>query len=65
MNLFSYYCIALPMAYVFAFLMRLEVYGLWLGLVCGVAVLSLGEVFCAQRGNWEKIVAKCIERHDH
>lgn len=64
-NMVAYYIIALPLAYVLAFVADLEVYGLWLGLVCGIAVLALGEVYFAIKADWDRIVVTCRESHDH
>lgn len=64
LNLASYYLIALPSAYIFAFKLDTDVYGLWFGLICGVTVLALGEVLCVVRSQWERIVDECSRNHD-
>lgn len=64
LSLVSYYCVALPLASIFAFIFAFEVYGLWYGLISGVAVLAMGEVFCVARSNWERIVMVCSSHHD-
>ena len=37
----GYWLIALPLCYVFAFMFKLEVYGVWLALSIGLAVVSI------------------------
>lgn len=64
LNLVSYYIIALPLGYVLAFVFDLEVYGLWMGLICGVFVLACGEIWCILRSNWDQIVVTCNSNHD-
>ncbi len=51
-NLFGYYCICLPLAYVFAFKTNLDIYGIWLGLFAGVFTTSIIFLFTLRRIDW-------------
>lgn len=65
LNLVSYYGIALPLAFVFAFHLDLGLAGLLLGLVLGVLVLSIAEFVCILKSNWGDILLSSEKRHDH
>lgn len=65
LNLLAYYLFALPMAYVLAFVFDYEVYGLWMGLSCGVLLLALCEIYCVVTSDWEKVIEDCNNQHDH
>lgn len=65
LNLFSYYVVALPLAYGLAFPGKLELYGLWLGLISGVMFLAASEFVCILKSNWVHIIAESASRHDH
>lgn len=65
LNLVSYYVIALPLGYVFAFPFGLGLDGLWFGLITGVMFLAASEFVCILKSNWEHIVAESEGRHDH
>lgn len=64
-NLVAYYAIALPLGYLLAFWAGLELRGLWLGLLSGVAFLALCECACIWWSNWKSIVEDSEGRHDH
>lgn len=65
LNLVSYYGVALPLAFVFAFHLDLGLPGLLLGLVFGVLVLSIAEFVCILKSDWVHILLSSEERHDH
>jgi len=52
LNLIGYYVIALPVGLYLAFQQHLQVYGLWWGLVIGLAAVSLGFGFFVLRIDW-------------
>lgn len=64
-NLLSYYAIALPLGYLLAFRFKMELVGLWVGLISGVAFLAVCEAVCIVRSNWQLIMADSEGRHDH
>lgn len=56
LNLVSYYLIALPVGFYFAFPGNKGLVGLWMGLILGVIFLALGEGFVIWRSDWEGII---------
>ncbi|KAG7663860.1 uncharacterized protein J8A68_002609 [[Candida] subhashii] len=60
----SYYLIALPLGYIFAFPMGLHLNGLWLGLMSGVGFLAISCGIVAYWGDWEKILRDSKGIHD-
>lgn len=64
LNIFSYYIIALPLAYLLAFKLDLGINGLWLGLGTGICVLATSEVICVINSNWKQIVIDAANRDD-
>lgn len=62
LNVTSYYIIALPIAYILAFLLKLEISGLWLGLGTGIFILAVTETICVIRSNWKEIIEDTIRR---
>lgn len=61
-NLVCYYLIALPIGYWFAFHQNMKVFGLWYGLVLGVFVLSVLQVFHILRSDWNLIAKNLQEK---
>lgn len=61
-NLVSYYLVGLPLAYFLAFKVGLEVRGLWMGLMTGVAVLALSQVGVVVATDWGRIEQEARER---
>lgn len=60
MNLFLYYCIALPLAFVFAFYYELELVGLWLGMIVALMVVSATQYYFVVVSDWNLIITECI-----
>ncbi|KAL7665564.1 Ethionine resistance protein [[Candida] zeylanoides] len=60
LNLFSYYCIALPLAFVFAFYYELELVGLWLGMIVALMVVSATQYYFVVVSDWNLIITECI-----
>ncbi|KAJ7970315.1 Protein DETOXIFICATION [Quillaja saponaria] len=61
-NLGSYYLIGVPLSVVFAFVLHMNGKGLWLGIVCALAVQVLCLFLITLRSNWEKEANKATER---
>ncbi|RCK56307.1 Ethionine resistance-conferring protein 1 [Candida viswanathii] len=61
MNLIGYYVIALPFAFVFAFVLDFELFGLWMGMLIALMFVSLSQLFFVLTSNWDKIIQDCIE----
>lgn len=60
LNLFLYYCIALPLAFVFAFYFELELIGLWIGMIIALFIVSLLQYYFVLVSDWDHIITECI-----
>lgn len=61
-NMFGFYGVGLPMAWFLCFQRGLGVYGLWLGIICGSALLFLLQSSFVVFMNWQKEVDRCRKR---
>ncbi|MED6136437.1 Protein DETOXIFICATION 16 [Stylosanthes scabra] len=61
-NLGSYYLVGIPSAIVLAFVLHIGAKGLWLGIICALAVQALGLVIITVRTDWEREATKATER---
>ncbi|KAK4183882.1 putative transporter [Podospora australis] len=61
-NLFSYYCVALPVSLSTAFALGWKLSGLWFGLTMGLAVVSGLEMLYLYNADWESAVAQAEAR---
>lgn len=61
LNLVSYYLIALPLAFFFAFYMDLELLGLWLGMLFALFFVSVLQSYFIITSDWDQIIKDCIE----
>ncbi|CAI5758762.1 unnamed protein product [Candida verbasci] len=61
LNLIGYYLIALPLAYILAFLYDLQLLGLWFGMIFALIFVSLLQLYFVLSSNWDKIIDECIE----
>ncbi|KAG7873034.1 hypothetical protein KL938_005150 [Ogataea parapolymorpha] len=61
LNLFSYYCVALPVAFLLAFKFRLELFGLWIGMVIALFFVSVCQSYFVITSDWESIIKLSIE----
>ncbi|KAK6868325.1 putative transporter [Candida tropicalis] len=61
MNLIGYYLLALPIAYIFAFILNYKLIGLWLGMLIALMFVSLSQLYFVINSNWDKIIQNCIE----
>ncbi|CCG22826.1 hypothetical protein CORT_0B11270 [Candida orthopsilosis Co 90-125] len=60
LNLVGYYLIALPCAYYFAFICKLELIGLWYGMIIALLVVSFSQLYFTVTSNWDKIIDECV-----
>lgn len=60
LNLIGYYLIALPCAFYFAFICKLELIGLWYGMIIALLVVSLSQLYFTVTSNWDKIIDECV-----
>ncbi|CAD6338381.1 unnamed protein product [Miscanthus lutarioriparius] len=61
-NLFAYYAIGLPSAVTFAFILKIGGKGLWLGIICAMAVQIFALVVMMLRTNWNEEAEKARAR---
>lgn len=59
-NLVSYYFIALPMAFLFAFYFELELIGLWFGMIIALVFSSTSQTYYVLTSDWDHIINECI-----
>lgn len=60
LNLVSYYVIALPCAFLFAFYFELELVGLWLGMIIALFFVSVSQSYFVFTSDWDHIIKECI-----
>lgn len=60
LNLVSYYVIALPCAFLFAFYFKLELVGLWLGMIIALFFVSVLQLYFVLTSDWDSIIKECI-----
>lgn len=65
LTLASYYLIGLPLGFVLALPGKLELPGVWIGLIAGVFFLAASQFACVYRSNWPRIFIDSAGRHDH
>ncbi|XP_022744001.1 protein DETOXIFICATION 24-like isoform X2 [Durio zibethinus] len=61
-NLGSYYAVGLPLGAVLGYVLHLQVRGLWIGMLCGVALQTFILAFIVWRTDWDEQVKKASER---
>ncbi|PKI58910.1 protein DETOXIFICATION 24-like [Punica granatum] len=61
-NIGCYYLVGVPIGALLAYVAHLEVKGLWIGLICGVASQMLALVYMTWRTNWDEQVIRASER---
>ncbi|CAL5040403.1 unnamed protein product [Urochloa decumbens] len=61
-NLFAYYAIGLPSAVTFAFVLKIGGKGLWLGIICAMAVQIFALVVMMLRTSWDEEAEKAQAR---
>ena len=58
LNLLLYYLVALPLAFLFAFHFKLELYGLWLGMIIALVFVPLSQTYFVYASDWDSIILK-------
>ncbi|GAB4840356.1 Protein DETOXIFICATION 16 [Ancistrocladus abbreviatus] len=61
-NLGAYYLVALPSAVVFAFILHIGGMGLWMGVICGLAVQNIALVTLNLCTDWDKEARRASDR---
>lgn len=60
LNLVSYYLIALPFAFLLAFKFKLELVGLWIGMITALFFVSMSQTYFVVTSDWDYIIKECI-----
>lgn len=60
LNLVSYYVIALPCAFLLAFFFKMELLGLWLGMIIALFFVSVSQCYFVLTSDWDTIIKDCI-----
>ncbi|KAF7999387.1 hypothetical protein HF325_006063 [Metschnikowia pulcherrima] len=60
LNLVSYYMIALPFAFLFAFYFKLQLVGLWLGMIIALFFVLASQCYFVFVSDWDFIIRECI-----
>ncbi|CAH2351733.1 putative uncharacterized transporter C323.07c [[Candida] railenensis] len=55
LNLIAYYILAVPLGLTFAFVLKMELVGLWAGLGVGIFTLAVSEAYFVFSSNWDTI----------
>ncbi|PIA27952.1 hypothetical protein AQUCO_07400057v1 [Aquilegia coerulea] len=61
-NLGSYYLVGIPCAVLYAFVFHLRGRGLWLGMICALAVQASSLLIITLRTNWDQEAKKATDR---
>ncbi|RCV23112.1 hypothetical protein SETIT_4G273500v2 [Setaria italica] len=61
-NLFAYYVVGLPSAITFAFVLKIGGKGLWLGIICAMAVQIVALIVMMLRTSWDEEAEKAQAR---
>ncbi|KAH3660433.1 hypothetical protein OGAPHI_007019 [Ogataea philodendri] len=63
LSLLGYYVVAVPLAFVLAFHLDMELVGLWIGNGTGLLLIGVAELFVIYRVDWKKIVEAAKKRN--
>lgn len=61
-NIGCYYVVGVPIGALLGYVAHLEVKGIWIGMICGVATQALTLLLMTWRTDWEKQVTRASER---
>ena len=62
-NIFAFYCIGIPMSYLFTFHLDFGVAGLWMGITCALMTMSICQGYSVFHVNWNDIIAASKSRN--
>lgn len=60
LNLFAYYVIALPVSLYLAIVLKMELVGLWMGMLIALFLLSVLQLYFVLTSDWDYIINECI-----
>ncbi|CCD24473.1 Erc1p NDAI_0D01590 [Naumovozyma dairenensis CBS 421] len=55
-NLFAFYCVGIPMAYLLAFKFNMGISGLWYGITCALIMMSICQGYAVFHCDWKSII---------
>ncbi|CDK29618.1 unnamed protein product [Kuraishia capsulata CBS 1993] len=61
LNLFSYYFLALPVAFLCAFGFHMELFGLWIGMVIALFFISISQSYFVLTADWSAIIKQSVQ----
>lgn len=61
LNIFSYYVLALPVAFLCGFYFKLELFGLWLGMIVALTFIAICGTMVVAYTDWDYVLQKCHE----
>lgn len=61
LNIFSYYVLALPVAFLCGFYFKLELFGLWLGMIVALTFVALCGTLVVVYTDWDQVMKTCLE----
>lgn len=61
LNLLSYYCLALPVAFLCAFHFNMNLFGLWIGMVIALFFISTIQTVVILTSDWDEIIKQSIQ----
>ncbi|XP_010247432.1 PREDICTED: protein DETOXIFICATION 20-like [Nelumbo nucifera] len=61
-NISCYYIVGVPIGIILGYVAGLQVRGIWIGMICGVALQTLVLIFITWKTNWNDQVKKAHER---
>lgn len=64
LNLFSYYALALPVAFLFGFHFNLKLFGLWIGMIVALVFVSACELYYVLGSKWDDIINSSLDDND-
>lgn len=61
LNLIAYYCVAIPIAFLLAFHFKLQLYGLYIGMVIALTFVAVLQLYYINRSDWQAIINESIQ----
>ncbi|MBA0653962.1 hypothetical protein Goklo_021058 [Gossypium klotzschianum] len=61
-NICSYYVVGVPLGILLGYVAKMEVKGIWIGMIIGVATQTFVLAYITSRTDWEEEVNKASER---
>lgn len=62
-NLFAFYCVGIPMAYMLTFNFKMGISGLWYGITCALIMMSICQGYAVFHCDWKQIINAAKNRN--